>query len=73
MGKDIMTKKLELGRDAKSGRFVLIRPNAPLGGFNAKYVGKLGSYSVRRVDSGRFKSATKAANSALKSAKSHKG
>jgi hypothetical protein len=73
IGKDVMTKRFKIERDAKSRRFVIVPSDAPVGGFNAKYVGKLGSYSVRRVDNGRFKSATKAAISALRRARSSMG
>ena len=69
-GRNVMTKRWKLDRDAESGRFVVVPSSAPAGSFSEKYVGKIGSYNVRRVDDERFKNAIRAASSTLKNAKS---
>ena len=61
-------KKIE--RDARSGKFVTGR-DAPSGKFvtvitDKKSGGKIGSYSVRTVDSKRFMAATRSANTVLR-------
>ena len=69
-----MTKKVKVGRDTGSGRFVTVptkdMPNVVT---ERGYTGKIGSYSVRRVDDDRFRSATRAANTALKDPGKYKG
>jgi len=69
-GRNVMGKRWKLDRDAESGRFVVVASSSPAGGFTEKYVGKIGSYNVRRVDDERFKNATRAASSTLKNARS---
>jgi hypothetical protein len=68
-----MTKKVKTGRDTVSGRFVTVPTKEMPGVVSERYVGKIGSYNVRRVDDGRFKSATRAANTALRDPRKSKG
>lgn len=65
-----MTKKFPTARDSLSGRFVTVETNKnPMKGEGRTSMGKVGSYGVRRVDSGRFDSATRAANTVLQDSK----
>lgn len=66
-----MTKKFPTARDCLSGRFVTVETNKnPMKwGEGRTSMGKVGSYGVRRVDSGRFDSATRAANTVLQDSK----
>lgn len=66
-----MTKKFPAARDSQSGRFVTVETNKkPMkGGEGRTYMGNVGSYVVRKVDSGRFDSATRAANTVLQDSK----
>ena len=51
--------KFVTGRDARSGQFITVITDK-------KSKGKIGSYSVRTVDSKRFKAATRSANTVLR-------